>query len=172
SCITKMKPKVRTNILRKYYLTIGFCWVIIVLLELLKTKESWVEQYYAQMFYPAISYLYIILFSWVPFSVGDVFYVTVSVVLTYNVTLLIRELIRKQWYNAKLNLARVILIVSAIYVLFSVNWGLNYFRQPVADKFGFSETNIIREDHLKVLDKYIAIANELQIARASCRERE
>ncbi len=157
-----MKPKVRTNILRKYYLTIGFCWVIIVLLELLKTKESWVEQYYAQMFYPAISYLYIVLFSWIPFSIGDIFYATIAIVLTYNVVLVFRELFRKQWYNLKLNLARIIFILSTVYVIFTVNWGLNYFRQPVADKFGFSDAKITREDHLKILDKYIAIANELR----------
>jgi len=157
-----MKHRASQHILRKYYLTIGFCWVIIVLLEWLKTHTSWIEQYYAQLFYPAISYLYIILFSWVPFSVGDVFYATVVAVLLYNTVLLFRDLFRKQWFHVKLYLARVLFILSAVYILFTVNWGLNYFRLPVADKFGFTASKVTRDDHLKVLDKYITIANELR----------
>lgn len=157
-----MKHRVNQNKLKKYYLTIGICWVFIVLLELLKTNTSWIEQYYAQLFYPAISYLYIILFSWIPFSVGDLFYALVVILLGYNVLGLVRQLYRKQWGDFKLHLSHVFFLLSAIYLLFTVNWGLNYFREPVADRFGFSKTEVTREDHLKVLDKYIAIANELR----------
>jgi hypothetical protein len=157
-----MKHRASQNMLKKYYITIGFCWVIIVLLELSKRNTGWVEQYYAQLFYPAISYLYIILFSWIPFSVGDVFYAAIDIVLIYNVVLIFRELFKKHWHHVKLNLSRIITLLSIVYILFTINWGLNYFRQPIADKFGFTESTITREDHLQVLDKYIAIANELR----------
>ena len=57
-----------------------YIWLvaILLLLELLlavaKNHPEWVEQYYSRGFYPVFSYLSIVLFSWIPFSIGDVFY--------------------------------------------------------------------------------------------------
>ena len=157
-----MKHKASPNILRKYWLTIGLCWLIIVFLELVKSQTAWIEQYYSQLFYPAISYLYIILFSWIPFSVGDVFYAIIGTSLLYNVLLIIKALWKKNGYKVKLALSRLIFIFSGVYILFTVNWGLNYYRLPIAQKLGLSDYKMTRADHLAVLDNYIVRLNMLR----------
>lgn len=157
-----MKHKANQHILKKYYVTIGLCGLLIVLIELLKTQPHWIEKYYSQLFYPAISYLYIILFSWIPFSVGDIFYAFTGVILLYNTWLIFSSLFKKNWYNLKLSSVRIIFYLSTIYIAFNINWGLHYFRQPVAEKFDLNNQNISRDDYLKVLDKYITIVNDLR----------
>ena len=157
-----MRLKARNSVLKKYYYTIGICLLLIVGIELLKTNTAWIERYYSQSFYPAISYLYIILFSWIPFSFGDVFYAAIFIILAYNIYHIFRNLIKWNKLKLKNHLVYLITILSIVYTLFYFNWGLNYFRQPVAEELRLNEYKITKEVHLAVLDKYIAIANELR----------
>lgn len=157
-----MKHKARNSHRRKYYITIAICLVLIFCIEALKSDTTFVEQYYAQNLYPAVSYIYIILFSWIPFSVGDVLYAAIVLLLAYNIFSLIKGAFQK---NSTIVVDHIIYIyttLSVVYVVFYVNWGLNYFRQPIAEKFGLHTYEIKKEEHLEVLDKYIKIANDLR----------
>lgn len=157
-----MRHRANRSNLRKYYYVIGICLILILLIEGLKSNPQWVEQYYAQKFYPALSYLYIILFSWIPFSVGDVFYAIVALSLSYHIIQFIRCIVSWNKLKVKKHLIIVLSFLSVLYVIFYVNWGLHYFRIPIAQKLELKEYKITKEEHLKVLDKYIQIANEIR----------
>src|SRR5688500_2449899 len=85
-----------------------------------------VEQYYASGIYPAISKILRILFGWLPFSVGDIFYGLFIVWLLYKVYHTTRRIVKKQtnkkyWLHAVLQIAFVMMV---IYVSFNLLWGL------------------------------------------------
>ena len=158
----KMKRKAKIGHLTKYYYTLGICWILILLMEVLKSNTTWIEHYYAQKFYPAVSYVYIILFSWIPISVGDVFYATVSIALVYLLVRVLKGLFKWNLVELKIYIIRLITLLSALYVIFYLNWGLNYYRLPMEEKIGLQGYKINKEDHLMVLDKYIQKVNNLR----------
>ncbi|MFT4668818.1 MAG: hypothetical protein ACI9HJ_000386, partial [Ulvibacter sp.] len=51
----------------------------LILLRILKFFPDFIETYYSQGFYPYISTVSRYLFGWIPFSIGDVFYLLISI---------------------------------------------------------------------------------------------
>jgi hypothetical protein len=48
--------------------------VLAILIKLSSLYSGFIEQYYANAFYPAISKIQRFLFGWLPFSLGDIIY--------------------------------------------------------------------------------------------------
>src|SRR5580692_12897290 len=55
-----------------------------------------VEKYYSNGLYPVTARIQRLLFGWVPFSVGDIFYGATAIWLVYGLVILVRRIIRKQ----------------------------------------------------------------------------
>lgn len=154
------KGSLRTN--RKYYWIIGVCLLIQVLIFAVKDNPVWVEKYYARLLYPLLSYGNIILFSWLPFSVGDLFYVFIILTLLFGLLKLGRSFFIKNW-SLSIHLGlKISTLILVVYTLFYVNWGLNYYRQPIAQNIGLDVSSLTKADYLAVLEQYILKANELR----------
>jgi hypothetical protein len=101
--------------------------VQIILLQLLKFFPEFVEKYYSLGFYPILSKASRYLFGWVPFSVGDIFYLLIAVVAIHWVY--------KNFYRLRFEPFRVLLdimaSVSIVYFMFHILWGFNYYRVPL-----------------------------------------
>ena len=95
--------------------------VFFVGLGFLKNHPLLVEQYYAHGLYPYISTLNQRLWSWIPFSVGDIGY-------TVGITLLIRGLFR---FSFRQHFWKSITIIGILVALFYTSWGLHYFKTPM-----------------------------------------
>ncbi|HVS96808.1 MAG TPA: DUF3810 domain-containing protein [Puia sp.] len=113
--------------------------VVIVLAVAIKVFSCFpyaVEHYYSKGIYPGIARVQRILFGWVPFSIGDLFYLGVILVVLYRLVGLIRALIRKKaqkgWFAALAR--RSVFALLWVYVLFNGLWGLNYDRLGIADQ--------------------------------------
>lgn len=98
-----------------------------IALLILRNFPGFIERYYSQGVYPYISKLSRYIFGWVPFSVGDLFYL-----------LLIVFLIRWLYKNVRrikkepvLFVVDILASVSVIYFVFHMMWGLNYLREPL-----------------------------------------
>jgi len=83
----------------------SWSWVLLVLLTIaikwVSWYPEWVEKNYSVTVYPAIARVQRFLFGWIPFSIGDVFYGFLWVVIIYKTIQLIRDLFRKKvnrWY--------------------------------------------------------------------------
>lgn len=115
-------------------------WAGLILLaaaiKLFSFYPSAVERYYSKGIYPVVARLQRMLFGWIPFSIGDVVYLGVIVLLIWRLVRLIRALIRRDaghgWFL--LFLRRTLFVVLWVYVLFNGLWGLNYDRPGIADQ--------------------------------------
>ena len=153
--ITKGKNKV-------YLGVIAVCLLFQVLISIVQTHSHWVEHYYSRGFYPKFSYLSIVLFSWLPFSTGDLLYAVLVVLFIVLIFRTIRFLFRKEWTHLFTKCMQVIALLGFVYTFFYVNWGMNYYRVPLAEQIGLDVKNIDMSDYSQVIEKYILTANHLR----------
>jgi len=113
-------------------------WFILIALaagiKILSLFPDAVEKYYSNGIYPVIARLQRLLFGWLPFSAGDIFYGLVGAGLVYGLVMLIRRTIRRQANGAyfKAVLRNTVFILLLVYVYFNLSWGLNYDRRGIA----------------------------------------
>jgi hypothetical protein len=101
--------------------------VQIIGLQILKHFPEFVEKYYSLGLYPVLSKVSRYLFGWVPFSVGDLFYLLIA--------LFAIRWIYKNFHRLRFEPIRVLLditaAVSVVYLMFHILWGFNYYRVPL-----------------------------------------
>lgn len=113
-------------------------WVLLIVLTILIKWASWypgwVENNYTYGLYPLISRVQRLLFGWIPFSVGDLFYGFLVLVVIYKTFSLVRTIWRRQLNRAYLvgAMQQGIFFFLFIYVFFNLLWGLNYNRSGIA----------------------------------------
>ena len=120
------------SLLRDYKLL--FLLFLALSIKLLSFQKPWVERYYTYGVYPYISKVLRILFGWIPFSVGDLFYLGVICYILYKSIrfgiLLKRRQVKK--YLFLVILKKTLRFALYIYLSFNILWGLNYDRQGIA----------------------------------------
>ncbi|RKE71857.1 uncharacterized protein DUF3810 [Chryseobacterium sp. AG363] len=73
------------------------------------------------------------LFSWVPFSVGDLIYILLGIFLLYYLI----TSFSKQRRND--SLIRILLIINVFYFIYQIFWGMLYFQTPIIKKLSSQE---------------------------------
>ena len=111
----------------KKILLILFLVVQILIIQVLKNFPQFIEQYYSNSLYIAISKLSRYVFGWIPFSVGDLFY-TLAGIYIIRWLLLNRKRIIKDTVNWLLDIGATL---SVAYFAFHILWAFNYYRQPL-----------------------------------------
>ena len=143
-------------------------WIILIGLAIIIKVFSFfpdaVEKYYASGIYPVISATQRILFGWLPFSVGDLFYGAVAVWLLYTLYHTVRRVVkrdttRKYWKNA---LAQSAFVAVFVYVTFNLFWGLNYNRRGVAYQLGLHVQQYSKTDLVQVMQQIVERLNTLE----------
>ena len=94
-----------------------------------------VEVYYSQSFYPIWSAFFRTLFGWVPWSVGDIIYGLLFILLIIYLMRKADTLI-KDW---KILLRNTVMVLSIAYFTFHISWGLNYYRETVSKSLSLDE---------------------------------
>jgi Protein of unknown function (DUF3810) len=116
----------------------SWSWVLLIVLTVLIKWVSWypgwVERNYSQGVYPVISKVQRFLFGWLPFSIGDLFYAFLIIVILYKVVRFFRLLFKKKLSRRYFIVAlqQGIFILLFMYVFFNLLWGLNYNRRGIA----------------------------------------
>ncbi len=119
------------KILRDRWFIILF--IISIGIKLFSLNKLWVENYYSTGIYPLISEFFRLLFGWIPFSVGDIFYAALFIYLFLKVLKFIRLLFKKQLKKRfSLMVFTYLKLVLLVYIAFNIFWGLNYNRQGIA----------------------------------------
>ena len=116
----------------------GWSWVLLiisaVIIKWVSLYPDWVERNYTYGMYPVISRIQRFLFGWIPFSIGDIFYgflILVIIFKTYQFFLfLIRKKADKKYFIS--GLQQIIFFFLFVYVFFNLFWGLNYNRNGIA----------------------------------------
>lgn len=113
-------------------------WVLLIVLTIaikwVSLYPDWVEKNYTYGLYPVISKIQRFLLGWIPFSIGDLLYGFLVVVILWKTVLFFRAVFKKQLtrkYFIK-GLQQLIFFFLAVYVTFNLLWGLNYNRNGIA----------------------------------------
>lgn len=69
-----------------------------------------------------------LLFSWIPFSFGDLLYVLLGILLVY----LIIKLFKKK--TRDLAIFRILVVLNISYFIYQIFWGMLYFQTPIITK--------------------------------------
>lgn len=96
-------------------------------IQLLSKYPAFVERWYSNGIYPAVSGLMRGSLGWIPFSVGDLVYALLVILLIRWIVLLVQKRFRKpgDW------IAQALASLSLLYACFNLFWGLNYYRPPL-----------------------------------------
>ncbi len=116
----------------------SWSWVLLIVLTIaikwISLYPGWVERNYTYGLYPLISRSQRFLFGWIPFSIGDLFYGFLIVVLVFRLSrffwlLFKRRLNRRYFIRGSQQLIFLFLLV---YVFFNLLWALNYNRLGIS----------------------------------------
>ncbi|MGB3343832.1 MAG: DUF3810 domain-containing protein [Aequorivita sp.] len=128
----------------------------IVFLQILKHFPEFVEKYYSLGLYPILSKISRYLFGWIPFSIGDVFYLLIGIVAI--------RWIYKNFYRLRLQPLRVLIditaTVSVVYFMFHILWGFNYYRLPLHKSLNL-DSDYSYGELLKTTERFIEKSNSL-----------
>lgn len=108
-------------------------FIIGLFLRLFSLNAGWVERFYATGVYPMFASTLRTILGWVLFSIGDVLYLLAFVWVVKKTWKLVRLLKNKKAneYFSWVLLRKYIKLSLLIYIVFSLFWGLNYFRQGI-----------------------------------------
>lgn len=99
-------------------------------------------------------------FSWLSFSVGDLIYIVLGIVLLYSLIALFKK------KNRNASLLRILMIINIFYFTYQIFWGMLYFQTPIIKKLSRQdapEINKAKKLALQYLEK-------CKITRASVHE--
>lgn len=114
--------------LKKWQIVLSlFLPLQILFVQYLKGKPQWIELYYSNWFYPFYSKIFQRITSIFPFSIGDVFYVFVILILFNKIRLI---LIGRIKFRGPL-LVSITSWLSILYFIFHLSWAFNYYRLPL-----------------------------------------
>lgn len=139
---------------KKIILSLFFIFQIL-LVNLLALFPGFIERYYSNGLFPYISKASRIVFGIFGFSIGDIIYFMLIV-------LLLRWIwqTRKTWKEQyKNNLLTLCSFVSVFYFFFNLLWALNYHRTPLHEKMGISK-DYTYDELLAFTKRMIIKANE------------
>lgn len=125
----------------------------IVTVKILSKNPQIVESYYSVKFYPYISKFLRSIFDNFTFSIGDILYIFTLTTIVFKV-----------FKNRKMKIKKVIIdglgILSVLYFIFHLFWGLNYYRTPLTQKLNL-KTNYSTEDLIKTTKEIILLTNKV-----------
>lgn len=134
-----------------------FLPIQIIVIKWIANYPKWVETYYSEGLYPYIANFNRILSGWFPISIGDILYGTLLVTaLRY----LYRN--RKNILKRPLQFLKDIgVVLSVVYFLFHILWGINYYRLPIEEKLAIN-SEYSKQDLLNFTHYLIEQCNRYQ----------
>ncbi|UEG52017.1 DUF3810 domain-containing protein [Mucilaginibacter daejeonensis] len=126
-------PMGRTKplIIERLYLT-GTLAMIMLLLFIAGEYPLFIERYYSNGLYRAISVALHFTLGWIPFSVGDVLYTAIIVIALYATISLIASLFKKRFARSLRLFINLVIGLQLFIIAFYILWGLNYSRPPAS----------------------------------------
>lgn len=153
----------------------SWSWVLLILLTILIKWASWypvwVENNYTYGIYPVIARIQRFLFGGIPFSVGDLFYGFLLMVVIFRsfrfFKLLFKKKLTRGYFVAAMQ--QTIFFFLFVYVFFNLLWGLNYNRKGISDqlgieikKYSLAELDTLSSGIQNKLNEYAALVTEAQ----------
>ena len=118
-----------------------FLFLQIGLVAILSNYPATIDRFYVDGLYPIISHTLRFLFGWIPFSIGDILYAVLIILLVRFIV----RFIRNKNKNRRALIFSFIAGISIFYFCFYLFWGLNYSRSSLFQKLELEqeEFNIV-----------------------------
>jgi hypothetical protein len=146
-----MKITKAYSAVKKRLLLVGFMFVLIFLLFQLKNYPVIVEHYYSQAIFPFIRSGLQLIFNQIPFSIGDIFYLLLTLFIAVFVIRIIRKgFFQKKGRDAVQILLGLVLALQVSTLVFYLFWGLNYFRIDAFERLDLTESDYSSEELIEV----------------------
>lgn len=114
----------------------------IIFVRLVSYFPNQIERYYSNGIYPLISKLFRWLFGWIPFSVGDLYYLLLGLVLVYSVS----QFAKNKFKDTKYHIYKFGAYLSVFYFLFHLLWGMNYYRNSLFETLDLEQKEYTFEE--------------------------
>ncbi|EDP94398.1 DUF3810 domain-containing protein [Kordia algicida OT-1] len=128
-----------------------------ILIKILGNYPEFIETYYSNGLYPYVSKLFRIVFGWIPFSIGDIFY-TIAGILIIRYIYKNYRLVRKEYKRILLD---IYITITVAYFAFHLLWGMNYYRLPLYKSLEL-DRKYTTEELVNFTERAIAKANSIQ----------
>ncbi len=140
---------------KPYWIRLGIVILLVVLVKCVIGYSSSVEGWYATGIYPYVARLLRFLFGWLPFSIGDVFYVLLIVACLVKVFRFLKNLFRRKitWKIFGAKLIKLTTVLSVLYVVFYMFWGWNYYRKGIAYQLQMDKQSYSTQDLLQLTEE-------------------
>ena len=131
----------------------------IIILKIFGKHTAWVTNYYSEGLYPYISTFERWLFGWIPFSIGDVFYALLFLVIIRFLYLKIHS----KTFFKRHTFIHILGFLSILYFSFNLLWGFNYYRTPLHKTLNFDEKKVSKTELFTFTNKLIQKINQIQV---------
>jgi len=128
-----------------------------IAIKILASYPEFVENYYSNGLYPIISKIFRVVFGWIPFSIGDIFY-TIAGILIIRYIYKNFRLFRKEYKRILLD---VYIVATITYFAFHLLWGMNYYRLPLYKSLAL-DRKYSTEELVSFTERIITKANAVQ----------
>jgi hypothetical protein len=158
--------KAGNKLVRIYAVPSACILITIILIKLASYFPLWIEKHYSQGVYLYISSFFRILFGWLPFSFGDIFYAIASLFLLSIFFRYVKILFnrKQQQVNYRRTVPTLLIILSTVYIYFNISWGLNYNRPGIAYQLSLDPAVHKQEDLKKITEVLLKKVNETRRA--------
>lgn len=144
---------------RFYLLTITVLTLLLAILFIWGNYPDAVELYYTHGLYQLIGSVLHLALSWIPFSLGDVFYVAIIISMIWCVVMIIKLGIKKQFRLMGLRVLRLIIGIQIFIAGFYLLWGMNYFAPPAAQVLNLPDSTYTLNELKTITSLLIDSAN-------------
>jgi hypothetical protein len=121
-----------------------------------------IEHYYSNGIYPIIAKSISFFSNFIPFSLWDVFWVLIILLIISGLVLVIFKKIKFGWYGL-----RTLQLLAILYSLFYIMWGYNYFRPKIEKRIGWDNPKDYEMNFRSILDSIIVLTNSNHISISS-----
>jgi len=127
-------------------------------IQLLAMHPKLIEVYYTNGLYKIISNSLRVLFGWVPFSVGDILYFVLIILIIKNLykSFKTRKIYLKSFFF------KTVGILSVFIFFFNFDWGFNYLRPPLTSVLNISNSKYSTDELVVFTKKLIIKTNTIQ----------
>jgi peroxiredoxin family protein len=145
-------------------------WVIFLFLGILflfqsKNHPQSVEKYYSQLIYPFLTNYILHPFNYIPFSLGDIFYLLViGFSLFYIIKIIKTGFFKKKTWAAVQQLLGLVLVLEIGVLVFYLFWGLNYFREDAFERLKLSQVEYTDAEFIKLSSMLVDSLNKSRAA--------
>ena len=105
----------------------------------LSNYPTFIERFYTNGVYPVISRFLRLIFGFIPFSIGDLIYTLLILLIVKNIILIFK----RKFKNIRHPLLEIGTTLSIFYFCFYFFWGLNYSRLPIIYSMGLENQEAV-----------------------------